>query len=445
MEMSTSSPPAGTDPAVGTDPAAGTHAAAGAAPAAGAPGNAATGGAPDLEVAVIGAGPHGLSAATHLRRAGVQAHVFGSPMGFWKTMPEGMKLRSNMSATSMVETVGPLSLTTYAQLSGAQIEHPVELSDFIEYGSWVQRTAVPDLDERLVSGLARTSAGFALELDDGARVSARRVVVACGIAPFERIPAGLGLEGLPAERVSHTAHHRNLGAFAGQRVAVLGGGQSAFESAALMRERGAAHVEVLVRKTSVVWLRGHGVKKRIGRLGPIVYAPTDVGPLWYSRLVEKPGLFRQLPRDAQDKIAARSIRPACSHFVRVRLGEVAISTGVGLHGAEERDGQLRLSLSDGSEREVDHLMLGTGYKVDVSRYAFLDEGILADLRRFDGYPVLQRGLETSVPGLHMVGAPAAWSFGPINRFVSGSWFAGGAVAREIAGRSSGRPVGGVRS
>jgi hypothetical protein len=104
-----------------------------------------------------------------------------------------------------------------------------------------------------------------------------------------------------------------------------------------------------------------------------------------------------------------------------------------------------VSLSDGSVREVDHLMLGTGYKVDVSRYAFLDEGILADLRRVDGYPVLRRGLETSVPGLHMVGAPAAWSFGPINRFVSGSWYGGGAVAREIAGRSSARPGGGVRS
>ncbi|MGO9763129.1 MAG: FAD-dependent oxidoreductase [Solirubrobacteraceae bacterium] len=401
------------------------------------------GGPPDLEVAVIGAGPHGLSAATHLRRAGVKAHVFGSPMGFWKTMPEGMKLRSNLSATSMVETVGPLSLSAYAEASGAQIGQPVELSDFIEYGSWVQRTAVPDLDERTVTALERAPAGFSLELDDGTRVSARRVVIACGIAPFERIPAGF--EQLPAERVSHTAHHRDLGAFAGQRVAVVGGGQSAFESAALMRERGAAHVEVLVRRDAVVWLRGHGVKKILGRLGPIVYAPTDVGPLWYSRLVERPDLFRHLPREAQDRIAARSIRPACSHFVRVRLGEITISTGVEVRGAQADGGALRVSLSDGSAREVDHLMFGTGYKVDVSRYAFLGEGILAGMRRVDGYPVLGRGLETSVAGLHMVGAPAAWSFGPINRFVSGSWYAGRAVAREIAGRASGHAVGGVRS
>ena len=113
------------------------------------------GGAADLDVAVIGAGPHGLSAATHLRRAGSQAYAFGAPMSFWKSMPEGMMLRSNLSATSMIETSGPLSLTGYAEATGARPEQPVPLSDFIEYGSWVQRLAVPDLDERTVTSLDR--------------------------------------------------------------------------------------------------------------------------------------------------------------------------------------------------------------------------------------------------------------------------------------------------
>jgi lysine/ornithine N-monooxygenase len=397
----------------------------------------------DLELAVIGAGPHGLSAATHLRRAGVRAHVFGSPMGFWKSMPEGMMLRSNMSATNIVEPVGPHSLASFTAATGTPIAQPVPLADFVAYGSWVQRTAVPDVDERAVTNLERAGGAFALELDDGARVSARRVVIACGIAPFERIPDGFGH--LPRERVSHTAEHRDLGVFAGKRVAVLGGGQSAFECAVLMHERGAADVEVLVRKPSVVWLRGHGVKKAIGALGPIVYAPTDVGPLWYSRLVERPdALFRHLPRAAQNRIAARSIRPACSHFVKVRLEEVRISTGVNLTGAHESGDALTLALSDGSTREVDHLMFGTGYKVDVARYPFLDGRIVARLRRVDGYPVLARGLESSVAGLHFAGAPAAWSFGPIMRFVSGSWYSGRAIAREVAGRSSGRALAGVR-
>jgi hypothetical protein len=394
------------------------------------------GAAPDLEVGVIGAGPHGLSAATHLRRAGVRAHVFGAPMGFWRAMPEGMKLRSNLSATNMIEPIGPLSLVGYAEATGAQVEQPVPLSDFIEYGSWVQRMAVPDVDERAVTALERAPSGFNLDLDDGARVSARRVVIACGISPFAHLPTGF--DHLPADRLSHTAHHHDLHVFAGQRVAVVGGGQSAFESAALLRECDAAQVEVLVRAPAIVWLRGHSVKNVLRRLGPIVYAPTDVGPLWYSRLVEKPDLFRRLPRGAQNRIAARSIRPACSHFVRVRLGEVRLSTGVEVLGAELEREALQVSLSDGSVCEVDHLMFGTGYQVDVTRYAFLGEGVLADLGRVDGYPVLGRGLESSVPGLHIVGAPASWSFGPIMRFVSGSWYAGRAVAREIAGRASGR-------
>jgi hypothetical protein len=398
----------------------------------------------DLEVAVIGAGPHGLSAATHLRRAGVQAHVFGAPMGFWKLMPEGMMLRSNMSATNMIETQGPLSLASFTAETGTPIEQPVPLSDFIAYGSWVQRTAVPDVDERNVTALEHSPGGaFRLELDDGASVSARRVVIACGIAPFERMPAGF--DHLPAERISHTARHRDLSVFAGQRVAVVGGGQSAFENAVLMHERGAAQVEILVRKPAVVWLRGHGVKKRIGRLGPIVYAPTDVGPLWYSRLVEKPDLlFRHLPRATQNRIAARSIRPACSNFVKVRLDGVRISTSVALAGTRVDGDALTLTLSDGSTREVDHLMFGTGYRVDIARYPFLGERMVERIRRVDGYPVLGRGLETSVPGLHIAGAPAAWSFGQIMRFVSGSWYSGSAIAREIAGRSSGRPVAGAR-
>ncbi len=396
---------------------------------------------PDLEVAVIGAGPHGLAAAVHLRRAGVRAHVFGAPMGFWKTMPEGMLLRSNMSATNMVDTVGPLSLASFTAATGTPIAQPVPLEDFVAYGSWVQRTAVPDVDERMVSSLARAGGGFELELDDGARATARRVVVACGIAPFERTPEGF--DHLPAERVSHTAHHRDLSAFAGRRVAVVGGGQSAFECATLLHERGAAHVEVLVRRPAVVWLRGHAVKQRIGRLGPLLYAPTDVGPLWYSRLVERPDvLFRRLPHAAQSRIADRSIRPACSNFVKVRLDPIHITTGVALTGAVLAGEGFALTLSDGSRREVDHVMFGTGYRVDVARYPFLDERVLADVRRVDGYPVLARGLESSVPGLHFTGAPAAWSCGPIMRFVSGSWYGGRALARAL-GRSGARRAGSV--
>lgn len=388
----------------------------------------------DIEVTVVGAGPHGLSAAIHLRRAGIAAHVFGEPMSFWRSMPKGMRLRSNLSATSMIERAGPFSLANYMNEIGEHFGHPVSLRRFVEYGSWVKRRGIPDLDTRQVTCVARNNGSFALNLSDGERLTARRVVVACGIAPFAQLPAGF--DHLPPELVSHTGQHDDMAIFAGKHVVVVGGGQSAFESAVLMNERG-AETEVVVRRTEVLWLRSWSPIHFMGRLGHVVYAPTDVGPLWYSRLVATPAVFTRLPRETQDRIAYRSIRPACSYFVKVRFDGIRLTTGTEVRSAEPSAGGLRLTLSDGSRREVDHLMFGTGYKVDVARYSFLGDSVLRDLSVVDGFPVLRRGFESSVPGLHILGAPAARSFGPIMRFVSGSWYGGSRLAQAVARRRRG--------
>ena len=116
-------------------------------------------GAPDVEVAVVGAGPHGLSAAVHLRRAGIDAQLFGEPMSFWRAMPTGMRLRSNLGATNMIEPVGPFSLASYMTEIGEQFGHPVSLRRFVEYGSWVQRNAVPDVDTRMITRVSRDGRG----------------------------------------------------------------------------------------------------------------------------------------------------------------------------------------------------------------------------------------------------------------------------------------------
>ncbi len=205
-----------------------------------------------------------------------------------------------------------------------------------------------------------------------------------GIAPF-RARCPLVSVTSRATLVSHTGRHRDLSAFAGRRVAVVGSGQSAFECAALMAEHG-AEVEVLSRSSRVVWLRRQSPKNFMGPAGDVIYAPTDVGPAWYSRLVSFPDLFRRLPRYAQTRIAYRAIRPACSNFVRERLDGVGLTLGVSIDLAEGSNSGMQLGLSDGTERQVDHVMFGTGYKVDVAKYPFLDSGILDTLRRVDGYP-----------------------------------------------------------
>jgi hypothetical protein len=390
----------------------------------------------DSNVVVVGAGPYGLTAATQLQRAGIAADVFGSPMSFWRAMPHGMLLRSNWSASSMIEREGPLSLDAFREASGLDFGQPVPLEAFVAYGEWVQQTAVPDVDGRSVAHVERRDAGFLVRLADGHELTASRVVIACGIARFAARPPEF--DGLDAPFVSHTSGVSDLGAFAGTSVAVIGGGQSALETAALLSEAGAA-TEVIIRSRDVVWLRGHTVIKRLGRLGPVVYAPTDVGPLWYSRLVSQPNLFTRLPRDSQQRIAQRCIRPAGSHWLRARLEGTPLTFGRTVTRAEVLNGRVELTLDDGSHRTVDHVLLGTGFRVDLSRYGLLGADLLGGVRRESGYPVLGRGLESSVPGLHFLGAPASWSFGPIMRFVSGSWFSGQALASYVARATKRKP------
>jgi NADPH-dependent 2,4-dienoyl-CoA reductase/sulfur reductase-like enzyme len=389
----------------------------------------------DTDVAIIGAGPYGLSAAAHLRRAGVDTHVLGDPMSFWRSMPTGGMLRSNFGATNIGELHGETSIKAYQAETGDHFDQPVPLDKFVAYGMWVQRRVAPDLDRRLVSRVQRDGEAFALTLDDGARLRARRVLVACGIDRFAHWPERF--QGLPSSLVSHTGQHADMSVFAGRDIAVIGGGQSALEGAALAHEAG-ARPEVIARGGRIVWLRGKGVKKRLGRLGPVVYAPTDVGPLWYSRLVATPRLFTSLPRRVQTPIARRSIRPAGAHWLVDRLTEVPIHLGRQVVAAQPQGDRLHLTLDDGSARTVDHLLLGTGYQVDIARYPFLAPELLMAVRRAGGYPLLGRGMESSVPRLHFLGAPSSWSFGPIMRFVSGSWYTGRELAQHIAGGSAPR-------
>jgi FAD-dependent urate hydroxylase len=385
--------------------------------------------ATETEVAVVGAGPYGLAAAAHLRRAGIEVIVLGEPMSFWQSMPAGLLLRSNWTATCIAEHQGELSLDSFCVATDTRPGHPVPLERFIEYGLWVQQQVAPDVDRRLVGAVDTGPGGFRLTLADGTAVRARRVVVAAGIEPFANRPAVAA--GLPSELASHTGDHRDFSRFRGARVLVVGGGQSALECAALLHESG-ARAEVVARQAQLHWLHGGKYQRMLGRYARLVYAPTDVGPMGLSRLVALPELFRRLPRRVQNPLAYRSIRPAGAAWLPPRLTEVPIRLGRTVAAAVPRAGRLEIAFADGETQTVDHLLFGTGYRVDIARYPFLTDALTAQIRRSGGYPVLGPGLESSVPGLHFIGAPAAWSFGPIMRFVSGGWYTGRALARAIA-------------
>ena len=391
---------------------------------------------PACDVAIVGAGPYGLATAAHLRKDDrLEVRVFGEPMSFWnERMPVGMLLRSPYVACNIADPDDALTLDAYQAANGNGVVPPVPLDRFVDYGLWIQRRVAPDVDQRWVSAVERRNGSFSLTLADGETVTARRVVLAAGIGPFARIPEAF--RALPATLGSHSSTHRDLGVFAGKRVLVVGGGQSALESGALLHEAG-AEVEVVVREERIFFLRRVPWMHHLGPVTWLLFAPAEVGPAGVSRIVSAPGLYRRLPRKLQDKWGVRSIRPAGAAWLVSRLEGVPITTGCAVSAASVAGDRVRVELGDGSSRVVDHVLLATGFEVDVSKYAFLTPELLAEIDRVGGYPRLSGTFETSVPGLYCVGAPAAWSFGPLMRFVAGTEFAAPTVARGILGRRRG--------
>jgi thioredoxin reductase len=388
------------------------------------------------DIAIIGAGPYGLSAAAHLRTVrGLEVRVFGETMSFWRdNMPAGMLLRSNWTATRIADPHQALTLEAYQAATGDQFCTPVPGDRFIQYGLWYQRHAVPDVERRKVVRVERGATGFRMVLDNGEVVKSRRVVVAVGIGAFAWRPAEF--EGLPQALTSHTCEHSDFRKFRGSSLLVVGGGQSALESGALLHE-GGAEVEIVARADRMHWLQGRLSRTLHNGLGGLtrrlLYAPTDVGPAGLSQLLARPDLVKRLPRSLQDKLRKRAVRPAGARWLVKRLQDVPIHLGRSVVSVAPVGERVKVVLDDGSERIVDHVLLGTGYRVDVSKYGFLAPELLQAIERSNGYPRLKEGLETSVPGLHILGAPAAWSFGPLLQFVSGTHYASRALLRSIGG------------
>jgi FAD-dependent urate hydroxylase len=393
------------------------------------------------DVTILGAGPYGLAAGNHLRHIkGLDVCIFGEPMSFWEnTMPLGMFLRSNWTATQIADPDNRLTLENYQSEHGNHLSTPIPIARFIQYGKWYQRRALPDVDHRKITLIESDSKGFRVTLQDGEQLISRRVVVAAGIAAFAYRPAEF--DDFPACLASHTSDHSDLKKFSGKSVLVIGGGQSALESAALLHENGST-AEVISRSTHINWLQGwasrtlhHGLGDFTNRL---LYAPTDVGPAGISQLMARPDLLRRLPRTLQDRLRIRSVRPAGARWLIDRLHDVPIRLGCSIESASIKGERILVRLDDGTERSVDHLLFGTGYRPDVTKYTFLAPGLRKSMQVYKGFPILKEGLETSIPGLHILGAPGIWSFGPLLQFVSGTRYASAALTRHIASNFSSR-------
>ena len=390
-----------------------------------------------LEVAIVGAGPYGLSIAAHLQSRGIPFAIFGRPMEVWRQhMPQGMLLKSDGFASNLSDPNDNFTLKEFCQARGLPYDDtciPVPLETFVNYGLAFQEKLVPDLNSRRVTNIERTPNGFHLQVEDGMSFEARRVVVAVGISHFAYVP-GL-LSHLPKDLLTHSSAHHDCSEFRGRKVTIVGAGASAVDMAALMHESG-VDVTLVARAPKIRFHDGPASGRR--SLWQRMRNPSSgLGPGWKSRIyTDAPGLFRHLPVDVRLRIVKNHLGPAPGWPMKARVqGKVPMLLGYSIAQAIALNGGVRLSLrsEDGNfhEHETEHVIAATGYKPDLRRLDFLDAAIRNEIRSLANAPTLSADFQSSVPGLYFVGIAAAYDFGPMMRFAYGSNYTARRVARHL--------------
>ena len=356
---------------------------------------------------VIGAGPYGLATAAEARRLGIPTVVLGEPMGFWRRhMPDAMLLRSGREWH--LDAAGEHTLEAYVDTQGLDRDaiDPIPIGVYIGYADWfAARKGIEPRRERVRTLARRDEAGFEARMEDGSTILADRVVAAPGIADFAVEPA-LVRDRLAPGQWSHTSRTVEFAALRDRRCLILGGRQSAFEWAALLAEAGAARIDVVHR---------HATPE---------FTPSDwsfVDEL-LVRTRQTRGWFRGLPEGERAVIVQRFWQVGRLQLEPWLVDRIARDT---VHlwphaepaAIDRGPGEaVTVTLRDGTRLETDHVLLATGYRVDMRRVAYLPD----DLELADGFPVLDEDFQTSLAGLYVPGFPSTRDFGPFFGFVAGA-------------------------
>jgi len=361
------------------------------------------------ELLIVGAGPFGLAMAAYARFLNIDHVILGKPMDFWKSnMPEGLILRS--ACDWHLDPLEIHTIESYLKTQNLDPDVVESLSrDFyLAYAKWFQEQKQIEVVPVMVRRLDHEMDGrlFTATLDDGPSIKANNVLLALGFRYFKNIPAELASI-VPSGRFSHTCDLVEFARLKGKRCLIVGGRQSAYEWAALLHENGTATVHVCHR---------HDTPS---------FEPSDwswVNPM-VDAMVENPSWYRDLPPKEKEAVGQRfwaEGRLKLEPWLRPRIENdiVKIWPKCRVVGCDAlHTGELEVKLDTGKSFTVDHVVLATGYKVNVTKVPLLAEGnILQKLHISDGYPVLDNRLQSSIPGLFFTSMPATQAFGPFFAF-----------------------------
>jgi FAD-dependent urate hydroxylase len=372
------------------------------------------------ELLVVGAGPYALSTAAFARERGIDTTVVGRPMAFWReNMPEGMFLRSgpdwHLDATAVH------TLEAFLEERGIAPEEvdPIPIRVFLDYAQWFQEAKGIDVRDELVADLEKLDGRFAATLAGGERIAAEAVVCAPGIRHYTNLPQWA--PSVPPGRAAHTCDLVRFEELAGKRVLVVGGRQSAYEWAALLREHGAERIDIVHR---------HAVP----RFERVSWKFVDEH---VERTIDTRGYWRELPTPQQEAITRRFWevgRLTLEYWLTPRLDWAGIHRWPGTEVVEVLrigpDSELQVSLSNSERLTVDQVIFASGYRADLARVPYM-AGLLERVALVDGFPALNEAFGTTLAGLYVTGFSATRAFGPFFGFVKGAPAAATLIVRDL--------------
>jgi cation diffusion facilitator CzcD-associated flavoprotein CzcO len=299
---------------------------------------------------------------------------------------------------------------------------PIPVGLFLDYADWFQRAKKIEVREEFAGTLAKANGRFEVTLESGERIGADAVVAAPGIRHYTNVPGWAS--SLPPGLAAHTCDLVRFDDLAGARVLIIGGRQSAYEWAALIREHGAARIDIVHRHD-------------IPRFERVSWKFVDPH---VEQTLRVRGYWRNLPQSEQEAISRRFWevgRLTLEHWLTPRLDCEEITRWPGTEVAQAnpaRNGELRVLLSNATQLTVDRVVLATGYRADLTKVPYL-AGVLGKVKAARGFPVLDDALQTSLGGLYITGFSATQDFGPFFGFVKGSPAAATLIVRDLLSRN----------
>ena len=383
------------------------------------------------QLLIIGAGPYGLSTAAYANHLGIEYAMLGKPMEFWHNqMPKDMCLRSGSKLH-----LDPLEIHTlprYLETIGIDPERvsPLPLRLFVDYADWFVEQKEITTSQSYVRQLEYRDGLFEAFVENGETITTENVVTATGLGMFRNMPEDI-TDKLPHGRFTHTCAMVNFEPLDGKRCLIIGGRQSAFEWTALMVEAGVAQVHVAFRHD------------------PPQFAPSHWD--WVDTLekeaLQTRGWYRPLRESEKEAITRRFLEEGQLKLEpwlapRISKNNIQLWPHSSIESSEVlSDGVLNVRLTGGVCVEVDHVILATGYHVDILKVPYFSKTtIMPRLATSNGFPDLDEDFQSSIPGLYITGIAATQDFGPMYKFIRGC----PSAARIIGDHVQSRLAQGVR-